>query len=52
MTHGHLFTNEACWKRSLTQSGDCGNYVGELETTLHAVRDCLEASEVWTALLP
>lgn len=44
LAHGRLLTNEARWRRNLPFSGDCKCYVGEMETTLHVVRDYRNAS--------
>lgn len=51
VAHGRLFTNEVRWKRNLVLNGDCEACVGELETVLHTLRECKEASELWYALL-
>lgn len=52
LSHSRLLTNEARWKQGLTLSGDCGSYLGIVETCLHIVRDCSKAAEVWLNMLP
>lgn len=52
MSHGQLFTNAARWKLGLDNSSNCSQCADQMETPLHAVRDCSEARAVWSYLIP
>jgi len=47
-----LFTNGERWRRHLTISPLCPMCGDELETTIHAIRDCRRIKPLWLALLP
>ncbi|CAA0837270.1 Polynucleotidyl transferase- ribonuclease H-like superfamily protein [Striga hermonthica] len=46
-----LFTNGERMRRHLTDDGECGA-CGQLETTLHVLRDCPQARMLWDILIP
>lgn len=52
LTNSRLITNEFCWTRSLAPSPIYAVCLDFLESCIHMVRDCHEATEVWKALLP
>lgn len=50
LKHDHLLTNERKRKMQLGGSS-CGSCVGILESTIHVLRDCPKAMEVWIHLV-
>ncbi|CAA0814630.1 3-epi-6-deoxocathasterone 23-monooxygenase [Striga hermonthica] len=46
-----LFTNGERWRRHLTDDDGCAG-CGQLESTIHVLRDCPKARSIWDRLLP
>jgi len=51
-THDHLMTNAHRVKRGLASDPKCKSCLQEDEDTLHILRDCRYAREVWSKLVP
>lgn len=52
MIHEGLMTNKSRWRRGIAQSPICSHCGEAQEDSLHAIRDCRYAREVWELLLP
>lgn len=52
MGHDKLLTNAERWKRKISSSKWCARCDCEEEDTLHAIRDCCWAKEVWLLIIP
>lgn len=52
LSHAHLLSNEACWRRGLALSLNCIHCQGMVEDFLHALWDWAESKEVWHHVLP
>ncbi|CAI9118064.1 OLC1v1019579C1 [Oldenlandia corymbosa var. corymbosa] len=50
--HGRFPTSELCKQRGASDSEMCLCCHGEVESTLHALRDCQLAREVWMQVVP
>ncbi|KAK8555205.1 hypothetical protein V6N12_009358 [Hibiscus sabdariffa] len=47
-----LMTNSERFRRSFGRSASCPRCSSDMESTIHALRDCKEAKETWLLLLP
>lgn len=47
-----LMTNKKRWRRRLAHNAACGRCAQDEEGSLHSIRDCKWAREVWECLLP
>uniref|UniRef100_A0A6N2M5M2 Reverse transcriptase zinc-binding domain-containing protein n=1 Tax=Salix viminalis TaxID=40686 RepID=A0A6N2M5M2_SALVM len=45
--HNAIMTNEARWRRKMTDNKYCGRCVNEVESVIHALRDCPKARKIW-----
>ena len=47
VAHNAIMTNDMRWRRRLTDNRCCYHCVNEVETLMHAVRDCPSARRIW-----
>ncbi|CAN1126971.1 Putative ribonuclease H protein At1g65750 [Linum perenne] len=52
VAHNRILTNVERQRRHLTNEAGCQRCTGLNEDTLHVIRDCKVAREVWSSLLP
>lgn len=52
LAHEKIMTNSKRWRRKLAQSPLCERFWQEDESAVHVIRDCRQAREVWTRLIP
>lgn len=51
MAHGKLLTNLERWRRTITSCPMCARCGQEEESTIHGLRDCFVARQVWEKML-
>ena len=51
VAHNTIMTNEARWRRRISDNKWCGNCVTEVETLAHVLRDCPKARKVWEVFI-
>lgn len=52
IANNKLLTNAERFKRHMTDTAACSLCNGEMETTLHAIRDCGKVRRLWEKLVP
>uniref|UniRef100_A0A6N2MJB1 Reverse transcriptase zinc-binding domain-containing protein n=1 Tax=Salix viminalis TaxID=40686 RepID=A0A6N2MJB1_SALVM len=47
VAHNSIMTNDMRWRRRLTDNRCCTQCINEVETVIHALRDCPKARKIW-----